>query len=786
MKKFAVSGILVLVILFCSSFDSSAFTPGRVQITVQDFYDPAVPIASAGVTMDPGGYVDITDDNGTVTFTDIIPYRNYTVAVTREGYIGGMHGEGRTGFVWVESGRTTRVIIPLKKQSRIYGTVTSGTGPVTGAMVALVREGIDGLEAVITARCDDSGAYLLESVAEGSYYLRAVADGHYQEDEALVIGANDELVKDFTLRPGKTLISFDIRYNRNYYGGSVSLTPSTNLLFYNDRYLVPLRMPAGAELLDVSGTTVTPTLPGEYTFAMIVVDFKGVGKETIQTIEMINHPTEAYPSVIPGPSELPLLDNGTVYAVSRGSINVRPGETVYLRGWGRDFNLNSSEQFNPDAPLFDIYGNKNGDWHQSAFTFTWSLQDENGDDQTALLQNPFAQNTYFTIPAHAGKDDSFFATLTVSGDGELAGEPSDIAIVVADYTGDMDGCGVCHQETQATYKQTSHYTAGVGCEDCHGPGSRHSADDGKISKTHWPGMCGQCHSQFAEWQKSRHSDPLAFGHAEISFALIRECYKCHYTEGFIGAVEARRNFSSFKYPLFTQAPKDTPNISCDVCHDPHVQDSYNPTGLRTGSAAALCSTCHEKKWQNATYTASGDELGNAYHWGDYSVYRADGNPHHMKKGCAACHMAKDVADIDSRGVRTVGGHGMRMRAMGIDEDPDTQDDTMNIVVCQNCHDGLETFDYNTAMTRIKTKLKTLGDLLREKNHGYLPPFQPGKCATCHRGGSLPFINDTDDEVLGKAYLNYKLILHDRSFGIHNPGYIERLLDDSIEAVSNEQ
>ena len=58
----------------------------------------------------------------------------------------------------------------------------------------------------------------------------------------------------------------------------------------------------------------------------------------------------------------------------------------------------------------------------------------------------------------------------------------------------------------------------------------------------------------------------------------------------------------------------------------------------------------------------------------------------------------------------------------------------------------------------------------------------GKCATCHKGGTLPFVHEIEGEILDKAYLNYKLILHDRSFGIHNPGYIERLLDDSIAAL----
>jgi hypothetical protein len=147
-------------------------------------------------------------------------------------------------------------------------------------------------------------------------------------------------------------------------------------------------------------------------------------------------------------------------------------------------------------------------------------------------------------------------------------------------------------------------------------------------------------------------------------------------------------------------------------------------------------------------------------------------------------MAGDMTETDDRNVQKVGAHTLRMREAGTDGVLGTEDDLLNIGSCQSCHPGLETFDINGATTRIRNKLKILEDLLKNSNHGYLPPFQPGKCATCHKGGTLPFINETEDEIMEKAYLNYKLILHDRSFGIHNPGYIERLLDDSISRVQD--
>ena len=37
-------------------------------------------------------------------------------------------------------------------------------------------------------------------------------------------------------------------------------------------------------------------------------------------------------------------------------------------------------------------------------------------------------------------------------------------------------------------------------------------------------------------------------------------------------------------------------------------------------------------------------------------------------------------------------------------------------------------------------------------------------------------------VLENAYTNYKLVMNDRSWGVHNPAYVKKLLNDSIAAA----
>jgi len=108
--------------------------------------------------------------------------------------------------------------------------------------------------------------------------------------------------------------------------------------------------------------------------------------------------------------------------------------------------------------MFDIYGNKNGDWSQSAFSFEWSLRDGDGVDQTALLSSTTSENVHYTVPAGAETGDTYIATLTVTGDFALAGDPAEVAVVVSETVGKAT-CSTCHSSTYSTYENTTHATA---------------------------------------------------------------------------------------------------------------------------------------------------------------------------------------------------------------------------------------------------------------------------------------------------------------------------------------
>ena len=144
-----------------------------------------------------------------------------------------------------------------------------------------------------------------------------------------------------------------------------------------------------------------------------------------------------------------------------------------------------------------------------------------------------------------------------------------------------------------------------------------------------------------------------------------------------------------------------------------------------------------------------------------------------------------IQDVtDTNGVLMIGGHTFRMRDFGMDNIPETDDDTLNIIVCQGCHEGLNDFDRNEVQTEVKELTVALSNLIKGNNHAFLPANEPGNCARCHMGGTVPFLDDPDN-ILENAYTNYKLIVNDRSKGIHNPGYIKKLLQDSIDSINND-
>ena len=815
MRRSYYSRSLLLLVLMLVVLQGLIISPalsqnylGTTKIKIKEFKTKQ-PLSGAKILITPNNYKGITNSQGEVLIEDIVPFRNYQIRAELEGYI-----PQETGFVTVKAVEETAVVIPLKKKSVIAGTVKEMgrilfflRRPLSDAVVVLGRE-INGKFTPFDAKVTDkSGEYMFDNVDEGQYTVVAVKDGFKRSElKEIATAAGKNKLQNFVLRHSRGQTdSLEIAITDSnttpkagpYTAPARIFLTALNAETFKEFYWLKQKQPEGAVALGEEGffgnvyTFILPSV-GEYTIALLAVDETGAVRQASIDFTAENVPPEAVPSVIPGPSELPLIDSDILLATSTGASAVTPGSTVYLRGFAVDMNLLSPEEFNPDAPVFDVYGNKNGSFKASLFGYEWMLKDTNGSDVSSLLTPSLTtENVSFQIPQDAQPGDTYTATLTVTDDKEDKSTPKSLTVTVAQQA-DAASCVTCHSEKAQGYLTTGHATkGGATCQSCHGPGSVHvsKTDNPSLSVSYWSGVCGQCHEQFAELQKAYHSDPLPFGYDEPTDGRITSCYRCHYTKGYIGAIESGKPFEEFRYTAaaLPEIPQDTPNVSCSVCHDSHNAEAGNPYGLRTGSAGHSCDTCHYEKWQNAILEGMVDEVGNGYYYPgqDYSSYEGEKNPHRGEDKCVMCHMSTAVADMDSKQVRKVGGHTLRMRDYGDDLIPGTADDTLNIQMCQGCHAGLDTFDRNGTQTQVKGLLTDLSNLLKGNNHEFLPANQPGKCARCHKGGTVPFLDDPD-KTLEHAYTNYKLFVNDRSYGIHNPGYTKKLLQDSIDSVQTYQ
>ncbi|MFM8359424.1 MAG: cytochrome c3 family protein [Verrucomicrobiota bacterium] len=171
----------------------------------------------------------------------------------------------------------------------------------------------------------------------------------------------------------------------------------------------------------------------------------------------------------------------------------------------------------------------------------------------------------------------------------------------ATYVG-SDTCVQCHQEISRDFKTASHallkaegpHATLVGCEGCHGPGSKHAGTGGAprtiLNPNRKPDICLNCHLDLKGQFALPHHHPVPEGRMSCT-----DCHNPHKGRAVPGDAHSMLNENQTcqqchpaqRGPFVFE--HEASREGCLTCHRPH--GSVNPR-LLTERNATLCLKCH--------------------------------------------------------------------------------------------------------------------------------------------------------------------------------------------------
>jgi hypothetical protein len=280
--------------------------------------------------------------------------------------------------------------------------------------------------------------------------------------------------------------------------------------------------------------------------------------------------------------------------------------------------------------------------------------------------------------------------------------------------------------------------------------------------------CTECHNDTslitgkrAAWQESLHGSGVAF----IEEGPRNTCAGCHSGATFSAMVAAGQNFTEVETGDANPTHQD-----CRTCHQIHTTYTSEDWALETnepvtqvvsgltfdGGAGNLCANCHQARryiddFASTTTTGSfdvpvrfnphlsvqGDILLGS---GGAGVEGQPGAHYNMVENtCVGCHMGE--------------GDNHLMEPQ--------------LATCQGCHADAESYDVNGMQTAVDARMAELATALQAA--GLLDET------------GTP-VEGTYEEAQAIALWNYGTILEDASRGVHNPNYVNALLDAAFEAL----
>jgi hypothetical protein len=336
-------------------------------------------------------------------------------------------------------------------------------------------------------------------------------------------------------------------------------------------------------------------------------------------------------------------------------------------------------------------------------------------------------------------------------------------------------------------------TAGIFLASCEGPmGPQGPAGKDGANGIDANQTCTECHTSSAQielkqaqWRNSLHATG-----ENAAYANRTGCVRCHVSQGFLEYVAEGSDAN-------LSIPDEPMQINCYTCHKIHSTYTSNDWELTKPGAEALilkyggstvtydygnsnqCVACHQARDVSPAPVYNGDDFAITssrigVHHSPVSnfllgkipfelpgIAYPTTNPHlkGSSESCITCHMAQPYGYMagDHTWNMTYSAHG--------------GPETLNTNGCLTCHAdaaGVVT-DFEDLQALVTAKLDTLKNQLVAAGV-YNTSNDLAKTGTFKANAVL-------------AYLNYDAVVQDKSLGVHNPAYIQALLNNSIAAMS---
>lgn len=376
------------------------------------------------------------------------------------------------------------------------------------------------------------------------------------------------------------------------------------------------------------------------------------------------------------------------------------------------------------------------------------------------------------------------------------------------------GChGAGHRQTGAepvavAWAKTKHAQVNVGCEQCHGPGSKHVQAPLKTNILTYPNsassvVCAQCHGTVAaQYEQSGHAAAVeaVISAAESNPNLYgKTCFRCHSAPFRAEMVDSKLSYRQSRDAIDASIQAMSTDTIVKIAHATHE--------------SASCVSCHDPHRQTGKLSWQGKELQlrrNELNTDTTDV--APGTPvkQHttFDQVCASCHNARGGNPADAAlnagtarpNFHSSNQYNMLMGITGVEEQPGpiVRNNAHATVPgqCSHCHlpNARHTFtvSYDTGCTpchtaadaaartqtsraQIEQGLLALRSRLRSwSQQTFGDPDLWDYTALIPAGKTPPPQAQVPIEVK-RARHNYWFIIRDASYGVHNGPYARYLL-----------